>query len=237
MRAVAPYCRGYAPSPLRNPDGTRFGKDLFAVLAADALAIADAVAGAAPVRIVGHDNGAFTVYHALSRAPERFVRAVALSAAHPAVVYANTGRSPRQLWRSRYAVFFQIPGFSEARVQRDDFAYIEQLWRRWAAPGWTLPQAHLAGVKQTLARSMPAPVLQYRSGAFSAGSGWQPIAVPTLYLIGAQDGCVAPAMSRGQERQFSGEFRSEVIADAGHFLHLEQPEAVIGRISAWMQAS
>lgn len=123
LRAVAPYCRGYAPSPLANPDGSRFGKDLFAVLAADVLAIADALAPAAPVRIVGHDNGAFTVYHTLNRAPERFVRAVTLSAAHPAVVYKNTSRSPRQLWRSRYAIFLQLPGFSEATVHRDNYAY------------------------------------------------------------------------------------------------------------------
>lgn len=236
LRAVAPYCRGYAPSPLRNPDGSRFGKDLFAVLAADVLAIADALSPDAPVRVVGHDNGAFTVYHALNLAPDRFTRAVTLSAAHPAVVYKNTSRTPRQLWRSRYAIFFQIPGFSEAAVQRDNYAYITELWRRWAAPGWQLPSEHLAGVKQTLERSMPAPILQYRSGAFEAGSGWRPISVPTLYLIGAQDGCVLPAMSRGQERQFSNEFRSETIADAGHFLHQEQPEVVATAIIDWLQA-
>lgn len=191
LRAVAPYCRGYAPSPLLNPDNSRFGKNLFEVLADDVLAIADALAPGATLHIVGHDNGAFTVYHALTISPDRFERAVTLTAGHPAAVFGNTSRSPQQMWRSRYAFFFQVPGSSEWYVQRNDFAYIEQLWRQWA-PGWTLPREHLAAVKQTLAASLPSPLLHYRSGGFSGGSDWRPITTPTLYLIGANDGCVLP---------------------------------------------
>ncbi len=141
FRVVAPFCRGYAPSPLTNPDGSPFGKDFFDVLSRDCLAIADALAPGAEFHVVGHDNGAFTVYHLLRLAPERIMRAVTMTAGHPAV-FANTARSPRQLWRSRYAVFFQIPGISEWYVRKNDFAYVEELWRRWAAPGWTPPREH-----------------------------------------------------------------------------------------------
>jgi pimeloyl-ACP methyl ester carboxylesterase len=52
LRAVAPFCRGYAPSPLANPDGSSFGKDLLEVLAADALALADALSLEKPVHLV-----------------------------------------------------------------------------------------------------------------------------------------------------------------------------------------
>ena len=234
--AVAPFCRGYAPSPLANPDGSRFGKDLFAVLAADVVALADALAPGAPFRLVGHDNGAFTVYHVLALAPERVARAVTLAAAHPATVFRNTSRSPRQLWRSRYAVLFQIPRVSEWIVRHNDFAYVEGLWRRWS-PGWDLPPDHLTAVKKTLAASFPAPILHYRSGGFGPGEEWPPLPTPTLYLVGARDGCVLPAMADGQQHRFAGAFRSEVIPDAGHFPHLEQP-AVVGRlIEDWLAAT
>ena len=114
FRAVAPFCRGYAPSPLSNPDGSPFGKDLLDVLAADTLAIADALSPDRPVHLIGHDNGAFTVYHALRLAPVgRWGRAVTMTAAHPAVVFKNSARSLRQLWRLRYAFLFQVPRVSE----------------------------------------------------------------------------------------------------------------------------
>jgi pimeloyl-ACP methyl ester carboxylesterase len=233
FRAVAPYCRGYAPSPLLNPDGSRFGKDLFDVLARDVLAIADALRPDAQIRVVGHDNGAFTVYHALALAPDRFARAVALTAGHPAAVFRNTGRSPRQIWRSRYAFFFQLPGLSEWYVRRADFAYVDSLWQSWS-PGWSPPHDHLAAVKRTLAASWPSPILHYRSGGFGGGTDWRPIATPTLYLVGARDGCVLPEIAAGQERYFAGSFESEVIPGVGHFLHLEQPEVVGQKVMAWL---
>lgn len=236
FRAVAPYCRGYAPSPRTNPDGSPFGRDLFQVLAHDAIALADALSPGRVVFLVGHDNGAFTVYHALALAPARFARAVTLSAGHPAAVFANSLQSPRQMWRSRYAAYFQIPG-SERHAANDDFRYIETLWRRWVAPGWVIPADHLAHVKATLRASWPAPLLHYRPGGFGPkfnGGLWPRIKTPTLYLTGGSDGCVSPDMAAGQEAHFDGSFRSRVVAGAGHFLHRERPELVESEIVRWL---
>ncbi len=232
--AVAPFCRGYAPSPLLNPDGSSFGKDLFEVLGKDVLAIADAIAPGAKVRLVGHDNGAFSVYNILNLAPERFERAVTMTAGHPAAVFKNTTRSLAQIWRSRYAFFFQVPGVSDWYVKRKNFTYIEKLWRDWVAPNWTLPQEHINSIKQTLAASMPSPLLHYRSGGINAGKDWQKISTPTLYLIGAEDGCVLPKIAAGQEKYFA-KFKSETIPKAGHFLHLEQPEVIGEKVIAWLK--
>jgi pimeloyl-ACP methyl ester carboxylesterase len=161
---------------------------------------------------------------------------VTLTAAHPAVAFKNSARSPLQMWRLRYAMFFQVPRFSDWWAKRQDFAYVEKLWRRWAAPGWNLQTEHLNQVKTTLRKSWPAPLLHYRSGGLGPdGKPWPTITTPTLYLAGARDGCVSPAMAAGQERYFSGPFRSESISDAGHFLHLEQPEIVGERIVAWLR--
>ena len=236
FRAVAPYCRGYAPSPLRNPDGSRFGPDLFDVLARDALAIADSLSPSAAVRLVGHDNGSFTIYHLLRLASKRVSRAVTLAAGHPAVVYANTVRTPAQIWRSRYVFLFQVPGISDWLTRRHDFAYIERLWDRWSAPGWRPPSDHLAAVKRTMYASWPAPLEQYRLGGFNPGAGWAPIPVPLLYLAGEKDACVAPDIARGQERYFSGPFRSEVVPGVGHFLHAEDEEGVAARVVEWVTA-
>lgn len=124
---------------------------------------------------------------------------------------------------------------AEWYVRKNDFAYLEKLWHDWSAPGWTTPREHLESIKKTFAASFPSPILHYRSGGFGAGDNWQPIETPTLYLAGAADGCVLPEIADGQEEYFSGEFKSEIISNAGHFLHLEQLETVNQKIIEWLK--
>jgi pimeloyl-ACP methyl ester carboxylesterase len=50
--------------------------------------------------------------------------------------------------------------------------------------------------------------------------------VPALYLHGADDGCVGAELVRGVERAYSAGVAVHVVKEAGHFLHLEQPDVV-----------
>ena len=225
---AAPQMRGYAPSVLDIPRT----RTLFDSLAEDALAITDALAPGRFFAVVGHDNGAFATYSLLRLAGRRATAAVTLTAAHPAAVFKNSGKLPAQIWRSRYAMLFQVPRLSEWWVSRSDFNYLEALWRRWAAPGWLPPSPHLAEVKRVMRASWPAPLLHYRAMPFSGDE--TTLAQPVLYLIGDEDGCVLVEAGAGQERFFTGEFHSETVAGAGHFLHLERPDIVIPKIVDWM---
>ncbi len=222
-RVAAVNLRGYAPSPL---DGGLGLDDLVE----DLLAVVDALAPGAPVRLVGHDYGAQLAYPAMARAPQRFAAAVLLAGAHPGVVARNARRSPRQLWMSRYIVFFQLGSYADRCVARDDFAYVEALWRRWA-PGWTVPAGHLAHVKGTLAASMPAPVAMYRAGGF--GVPEQEIGVPTLYVCGADDGCASPFLADGQDALFTAGYEAQTWEGTGHFPHLEHPARAADAVIGW----
>ena len=62
------------------------------------------------------------------------------------------------------------------------------------------------------------------------------ITVPLLYLHGADDGCIAPASSRGAERYFAGPYRAEVVDGAGHFLGAECPDVIATRVTSWIDA-
>lgn len=223
-RVVAVNLRGYAPSPL---DGSL---DLDA-LVEDLLAVVDALSPDGPVGFIGHDYGAQLAYAVLARNPHRFRAAVLLAGAHPAVLQRNARRSPRQLWMSRYIVFFQLGSIADRRVARNDFAYVERLWRRWA-PGFTPPTGHLAQVKRTLAASMPAPVGMYRGSGFSVPE--EPIAVPTLFVCGADDGCALPSLADGQETLFTADYRAQRWEGTGHFPHLEHPARTADAILGWL---
>jgi pimeloyl-ACP methyl ester carboxylesterase len=97
--AVAPWLRGYAPSPV---DG-EFGDE---ALGADLLTQCHALGC---TRVIGHDWGALAVYAAIRQAPTQLGAAVTLAVPALGAVLRNLPRDPGQLWRSRYILRFQLP--------------------------------------------------------------------------------------------------------------------------------
>jgi pimeloyl-ACP methyl ester carboxylesterase len=224
-RCVAPYLRGYAPSTLQGPfDRQRVGDDL--------AELAEYLSADAPVVLIGHDWGAAATYTAAGRWPQRFRKAVALGVPHVAAFEANFRRSGTQQRRSAYMAFFMLPGLPERVLPAQDFWLVDKLWRQWS-PNFTPDPAYMRELKDVLRASMPAPLGYYRALRPSRTRLRQalldarvPIYVPLLHLHGQDDGCVAYAMARGQERYFKAEFRSEALPGLGHFLHLEDPTRV-----------
>lgn len=235
FRAVAPWMRGYAPSVIAGP----YDPD---ALALDVIALADALSPNAPVAVVGHDWGAVATYAALSLRPPRFARAVTLAVPHPAAFAESLVRSASQRRRSWYMGAFQLP-FAGAIVARNLRPLVERLWRDWS-PGFTAPRAHLDDVVRAIEGGMPAPIAYYRAMVRPlvpalarlrrAASSERKIRVPTLLLVGENDGCIAPSSGDGQARFFAGDFRAEVLPSVGHFLHLEAPAEVAQRVVAFL---
>ena len=229
-RAVAPWARGYAPSPLVGPyDPRRLGDDV--------VALAEALSPRAPVVVVGHDWGAIATYAALVAAPERFLSAVTIAVPHPIAFLANLKKQPSQVVRSGYMALFQVPRLADWVVRARDFAFVDRLWRLWS-PDFSPTPEHLAEVKRCLADSLPAPLEMYRDARRALLRGERfpetPIRVPVLHLQGANDGCISPELSAGEERFFLAQYRRDVLPEVGHFLHLERPAAVARRILEWL---
>lgn len=154
----------------------------------------------------------------------------------------NTKEHPRQLGRSAYMGLFQVPLVAERIIKLRDFAFIERLWRKWS-PGFDPGEDYFDELKRCLRSSMPAPLQYYRAlrspkiitevrNLMSAG----PIVVPTIYLHGERDGCVGPEITEEQGGYFSALFEQLILADAGHFVHLERPQVVNEAIIKWFAA-
>jgi pimeloyl-ACP methyl ester carboxylesterase len=222
-RVLAPWLRGYAPSPLGGP----YDLD---TLAADVCALVDRWSPDRPVALVGHDWGAAITYALCDAAPARIARAVTLALPHP-LTFLRRLRRLDQLRRSWYMLAFQLPGAGRVAAARD-LALVDHLWRTWS-PGFALDPAARRELHACLAASWPAPLGYYRTLLRTRPRRVPPLAPPLLQLHGGRDGCVLPP-GDADARRFAGPRVYEVVPDAGHFLHLEQPARLAERVAAWL---
>lgn len=234
FHAVAPFNRGYAPSAVPVDGFFQAG-----ALAADANALHDARDGDGDAVVVGHDWGAVAAYGAVGSTPERWRTVVGL-AIPPANEMLAAFVGYDQLKLSWYMHVFQSP-LAEVLVPGDDFAFLDRLWQDWS-PAYDAAEdvvavkdalrgpGHLAAALGTYRAALGNAPLDPDLAAEQAACGALP-SQPTLYLHGEDDGCLAVATARSSESAFDRpDSRFEVLADVGHFLHLEAPDTVNDRI-------
>jgi pimeloyl-ACP methyl ester carboxylesterase len=238
--AVAPFMRGYAPTALA-PEGD----DGLGPLVADAVALHAALGGDGRAVLIGHDWGAEAAYGAASLAPGRWRRLVTIAIPPPALDERILSDYD-QLKRLFYVFFFKTP-HADAVVAADDMAFLDRLWHDWS-PGYDATE-DLVYAKRCLREpaNLAAALGCYRAAepglhdldpddryaAEHAALARMP-PQPVLYLHGDRDGCIDRALAADATDHLAPGSRMEVIRDAGHFLHLEQPALVDERILRWL---
>lgn len=222
-RVWAPDQRGYNTS--EKPKGiAAYNLD---ALAADIVGLIDA-AGREKAFVVGHDWGAVVAWRMANRYPERLERVVILNVPHPAVMQRYVLTHPRQMVRSLYVLFFQIPRLPEALARRDNWRGVVEALRQSSRPG--------AFADDDFDRYREA---WSQPGAFTAMLNWyrafvrgprktlesSRITVPTLMLWGVHD----VALERGlAERSIAMCEKGRLIffEEATHWLQHEEPARV-----------
>ncbi|MGA7757633.1 MAG: alpha/beta hydrolase [Ilumatobacteraceae bacterium] len=233
-RVAAPFLRGYAPSGLSASGSYQAGASSM-----DAIALHDRFGGDDRAVIIGHDWGAPIAYGAASHAPERWAKVVGMAVPPGAALGHAFLTNSDQLKRSWYMFFFQNP-LADMVVPADDLAFIDMIWRDWS-PGYDAP-ADLAHVKDALRdpAHLSAALGYYRA---TLGSGYNDPALaevqaatqalptqPTLYLHGADDGCIGSDVAESARAMVGDNVTIEVLDGVGHFLHLESPTVVNERM-------
>ena len=237
-RAISLTLRGYEPGAIPAD-----GDYTMETIATDILAVIESL-DTGPVHLIGHDWGAAVAYVATSAAPERFKSLTVMAVPH-AGRFAREGlRIPKQLRLSWYMGFFNIPWLSDWVLQRQDYAFIRKLWRDWS-PAWQPEPGVLDSVIQTLSQpGVRSAALGYYRAALSikallvsAEEAHYPVPVPTLALSGERDGCIASEVFEQLmvAQDFPKGLTFSRIAEAGHFLHQEQPEQVNREILDWLK--
>lgn len=219
-RTILPYLRGYHPDTLvagRPYDALTLAEDAVGLL--DALRLESAV-------LVGHDWGATLVYGAAALAPGRVDAIVPIAIPHPRTLKPKNALQTLALFiMARHFIYFQLP-WAEAATRRNDFAYIETLYRRWA-PGWSGPERDeaLAKAKEAFAdpRVLSAAIDYYRA-MFEKPDRRLTGSLQTrgLMVAGGKDfgGRLGPYEK--SKTLFEGGADLLVIPEAGHWPHREQ---------------
>ncbi len=224
FRVIAPDMRGYNLS--ERPRGV--GSYRVETLARDVSELIASL-GAPYADVVGHDWGAVVAYETAMRHPERVRRLAILNVPHMQRMLQGM-RTLRQLRKSWYVFFFQIPRLPEWLFGRDDFSIGKRSLRAGSPKGtftdedldiyvkaWSQPgalTAMLAYYRATMRRSPRATLAAMR-----------PIAAPTLVIWGQRDLYLGSELAE-PDRRWVPDVRVERIPDAGHFVQHERPERV-----------
>jgi pimeloyl-ACP methyl ester carboxylesterase len=215
-RVVAPFMRGYHPTAI--PSDARYDTG---TLGRDILALIDALGEAGEKAIVvGHDWGASAAYSAAAIGPEKIRLLVTLAIPHPNSLWP----SPRLLWGVRH--FFALRrDRAPAKIRAADYAYIDELWRRWS-PAWTeIPAVETAPVKAAFREPgcLEAACAYYKTiSPRMPPSHRVPITVPAVAFAGEHDGLVKWRAYEKARHCFTASY--EVVqVPGGHFMHREHP--------------
>lgn len=184
--------------------------------------------------VAGHDWGAAVAWALAGAHPEHVEKLAILNVPHPSVMVKNLlGGNWRQLGRSWYIFFFQIPGLPEWALSSEMYRGLRGTLKRTSRPG-TFSRDDLE--RYVAAWSQP--------GALNAMIGWyrtaahatlkrrplargQKITAPTLILWGEQDIALGVELAE-QSLGYLEQGRLVRFPDATHWVHEEFPDDVSG---------
>jgi pimeloyl-ACP methyl ester carboxylesterase len=223
FRVVAPDMRGYnlssRPRGVSAYDLNRLAADVAGLIAER---------GAERACVAGHDWGAAVAWWTAIVRPETVERLAILNVPHPRRFLRGL-RDPRQLARSWYIGFFQLPWLPERLVAAGDYRALRMAFADARAgafapeemdeyvEAWSQPGALTAAINYYRALSRRSPARTARELA--------PVRAPTLVIWGVHDRVLGEGLAEPDHDDVPT-LEDVVRLDASHWVQLDEPERV-----------
>lgn len=223
LRVWAPDQRGYN---LSDKPGRLAGYNLDE-LARDVVGLIDS-AGVDKCYLAGHDWGAAVAWWVALRYPERVHKLAILNVPHPAVMMQYILSNFKQLRKSWYIFFFQLPGIPEAILRNNDWELMVKMLTITSKPGSfsreDIDRYRLAWWHKGAATSMLNWYRAIMRRPLDLGTDMR-IRVPTLILWGDRDIALEPGMAYAS-RELCDQVKLVMFEGAGHWIQHDESETV-----------
>jgi epoxide hydrolase 4 len=178
--------------------------------------------------LVGHDWGGTAAWNTAMNHPEVVDRLAILNAAHPRRLQQGL-RTPRQLRKSWYFFYFQLPELPEHHVRADDWQFFKDFLGD-ARPAYT-PEELERYVEAWSQPGAAAAMINYyraavRQSPKHAAALLHPISAPTLVIWGERDSYLGPELAEPDHEDVPNLDRVERLPDASHWVHHDAHEQV-----------
>jgi pimeloyl-ACP methyl ester carboxylesterase len=232
----APNLRGYGRSS-KPPKVADYSMDR---LLADIAALIDA-SGRDQVTLVGHDWGAAQAWMFAIRGVRPLERLVIMNVPHPACMRREL-RSVRQLLKSWYMFFFQIPWLPEKLLCARRAKAVGESFTKMAVDATRFPDEVTDVYREAALRpgAMRSMVNYYRAafrGARAMSSEALPvIETPTMMVWGLEDTALSKATTDGTD-EYVADLTIRFLPGVSHWVQQEAPEVVNAMLLAWLDGS
>lgn len=218
-RVIAPDLRGYNETENRGPYDTD-------TLQNDVLGLIEHL-GESRVHVIGHDWGAAIAWLLAIEHPEA-VRSLGIcNVPHPAI-FAKGIRRPRQLLRSWYIFFFQLPWLPERLMAFDNYHMLARNLIHSCRPGTFTREDITAFLANWRRQGLSGGINWYRAVVRDRRPlpGRVPlIMAPTVFIWGERDFALGRELTHGTE-EYVHDLTMRYLPEASHWVQQEEPDRV-----------
>ena len=242
FRAWAPDLRGYGQTD--RPTGL----EPYAIehLVQDVASLIDA-SGARETTLLAHDWGAMIAWQLACHRIRPLERLIVMNGPPPGVrqsgVRGPAGQLARQIVRSSYVLFFQLPWLPELALRSHNYEGIGQTFTgRMTGRKERFPSEVVRVYREAAAQpGALTAMLNYYRGILRGGGmrrivarGFPAIETPTLLIWGREDPVLVPSVLDGAD-QYLKDLTLRILPGVGHWVQQEAPEIVNGMLEAWLR--
>jgi pimeloyl-ACP methyl ester carboxylesterase len=178
------------------------------------------------ITLVGHDWGGAVAWGLATKHPELLKKLVILNMPHLAVMKKHLRSNFKQMLKSWYAAFFQLPFLPEFFCRVGGNRFLTRSLMRTSNKG-TFSKQDMALYRQAWQQpnALTSMLNWYRAFKYDILKKYPKVNVPTLIIWGRNDATLSAEMAQDSV-EMCNQGKLTILNDATHWLHHEKPDEI-----------